>query len=189
MNYFALITILAWPIIPLLWVPLHLFTGFFRRWGRWTYVFSAICWGACALLLYSHRDLLLAYTVKLPRALATIGMVMLLGGGILQALTVRILGFAGITGGHELDNRQDVFRSSGVFGAVRHPTYLAHTIILLGIFFITRNATVGIVALLDFLVAYFVIIPLEERELLKRFGPAFDEYRQRTPRFFPRIRL
>ncbi len=124
-----------------------------------------------------------------PPALATIGMVMLLGGGILQALTVRILGFAGITGGHELDNRQDVFRSSGVFGAVRHPTYLAHTIILLGIFFITRNAAVGIVALLDFLVAYFVIIPLEERELLKRFGPAFDEYRQNTPRFFPRIRL
>lgn len=189
MNYLALITVLAWPIIPLLWVPLHLFTGFFRRWGRWTYVFSAICWGACALLLYSQRDLLLAYTVKLPRALATIGMVMLLGGGILQALTVHILGFAGITGGHELDNRQDVFRSSGVFGAVRHPTYLAHTIILLGIFFITRNAAVGIVALLDFLVAYFVIIPLEERELLKRFGPAFDEYRQNTPRFFPRIRL
>lgn len=189
MNYLALITVLAWPIIPLLWVPLHLFTGFFRRWGRWTYVFSAIFWGACALLLYSQRDLLLAYTVKLPRALATIGMVMLLGGGILQALTVRILGFAGITGGHELDNRQDVFRSSGVFGAVRHPTYLAHTIILLGIFFITRNAAVGIVALLDFLIACFVIIPLEERELLKRFGPAFDEYRQKTPRFFPRIRL
>lgn len=189
MNHLALITLLAWPIIPLLWIPLHLFTGFFRKWGRWTYVFSVLCWGACALVIYSHRELLLAYTVRLPRALATIGMVMLLGGGILQALTIRMLGIAGITGGHELDNRQDVFRRDGVFGAVRHPTYLAHTIILLGIFFITRNAAVGMVALLDFLVVSLVIIPLEERELLKRFGLAFDEYRQKTPRFFPRIRL
>lgn len=189
MTYFALMTILLWPIIPCLWIPLHLFPAFFRTWGKWTYLCAALCWGLCALVIFSQRDLLLSYTVKLPRALATFGMVFVFGGVVLNIMTARLLTIAGITGSHELANRADVFRRDGVFSVVRHPTYLAHTIILLGIFFITRSAAVGLVALIDFILVHAVIIPLEERELRTRFGVAYEEYRSKVPKFFPTIRI
>lgn len=146
-------------------------------------------WIGCVLLMVLNREMLLAYSVKLPRALATFGMVFLFGGIVLHIWTFRLLTFSGITGGHELANRADVLRKDGAFAAVRHPTYLAHTIILIGVFFITRNAAVGIVALLDFVLAWCVIIPLEERELIRRIGPEYAEYQKHVPKFFPRIRL
>jgi protein-S-isoprenylcysteine O-methyltransferase Ste14 len=32
-----------------------------------------------------------------------------------------------------------------------------------------------------------VLIPMEERELAERFGPAYEEYRRRVPAIFPRL--
>ncbi|HSW62859.1 MAG TPA: isoprenylcysteine carboxylmethyltransferase family protein [Dissulfurispiraceae bacterium] len=188
-EHLAFVTIMLWPIIPLMWIPMHIFTAFFRRLGKWSYFFVVLAWLVCAALIFSLRDMLLSTIVNLPRGLATIGMVLLLGGTLLQIWTAKLLSFTGITGGHELDNRQDVFQSQGAYSSVRHPAYLAHTFMLLGIFFITRSAAVGGVAVVDFIIVHFVIIPLEERELIARFGPAYEEYRRKVPRFFPHIRL
>ena len=188
-EYLALAALLLWPVIPLLWIPMHLFTAFFRRMGAWTYLFVFLAWLVAAAVILASRDTLLSTIVKLPRGLATIGMVILLGGILLQIWTARLLSLTGITGGHELANRTDVFQSGGAFGIVRHPTYLAHTLMLLGIFFITRNAAAGWLTLADFVVVNAVIIPLEERELRERFGHSYEEYRKKVPRFFPYIRL
>ncbi|KAF0182552.1 MAG: isoprenylcysteine carboxyl methyltransferase [Nitrospirae bacterium] len=188
-EHLAFAVIVLWPVIPLMWIPMHLFTAFFRRLGKWSYFLVFLAWLAAAVLIFSLRDMLLSPIVNLPRGLATIGMVLLLGGTLLQIWTAKLLSFTGITGGHELENRQDVFQRNGAYHIVRHPTYLAHTFMLLGIFFITRSAAVGCIAVVDFIIVYFVIIPLEERELLARFGPAYEEYRRKVPRFFPHIRL
>jgi protein-S-isoprenylcysteine O-methyltransferase Ste14 len=42
-------------------------------------------------------------------------------------------------------------------------------------------------ALLDFLVSYLLAVPLEERELVERFGGRYRAYQKRVPRMFPRL--
>jgi len=75
--------------------------------------------------------------------------------------------------------------TEGPFSVVRHPTYFAHTMIFSGVFLITEVVAVGIIALIDFFFIHIIIVPLEEKELLNRFGEDYRVYRERTPRFFP----
>jgi len=56
-----------------------------------------------------------------------------------------------------------------------------------GIFLITEVISLGIITLLDFLLVYVLIIPLEENELLNRFGKDYNLYTERVPKYFPRI--
>jgi protein-S-isoprenylcysteine O-methyltransferase Ste14 len=57
-----------------------------------------------------------------------------------------------------------------------------------GVFLLTGVIAVGVVTMFDFLVVNAVIIPLEERELLSRFGEEYVQYKKRVPRYFPAIR-
>jgi protein-S-isoprenylcysteine O-methyltransferase Ste14 len=75
----------------------------------------------------------------------------------------------------------------GIYGAVRHPRYLSAGIGMLA------NALVvnylGVYVLLMAIVAPgYVMLVLEERELLDRFGDAYREYQRDVPRLIPRLR-
>jgi len=55
-----------------------------------------------------------------------------------------------------------------------------------GVFLITGVITIVIITLLDLLVINILVIPLEERELLIRFGKNYELYKKRVPsQFFP----
>ncbi|MEW5949133.1 MAG: isoprenylcysteine carboxylmethyltransferase family protein [Thermodesulfobacteriota bacterium] len=75
----------------------------------------------------------------------------------------------------------------GPFAIMRHPTYLAHSMIFLGAFLITGILTVGLIAVLDFFTVHVIIIPFEEKELQRRFGDEYTEYKRRVPKFFPKV--
>jgi protein-S-isoprenylcysteine O-methyltransferase Ste14 len=55
-----------------------------------------------------------------------------------------------------------------------------------GVFLITGVIAVGIITVLDLLIVNAVVIPLEDRELIGRFGDAYREYKERVPAYFPR---
>lgn len=76
----------------------------------------------------------------------------------------------------------------GPFSRMRHPTYFAHTLMFAGVFFITGSIAVGIVTLIDFIVVRSIIIPLEDRELVDRFGDEYERYKKDVPGYFPMIR-
>ena len=83
--------------------------------------------------------------------------------------------------------KSDLVRK-GPFSVVRHPTYLAHTLIFTGVFLITEVLAVGVVAVVDFIVVNTIIIPFEEKELLSRFGTEYELYKKQVPaRFFPHV--
>jgi protein-S-isoprenylcysteine O-methyltransferase Ste14 len=186
----AIMTLMFWSVIPLFWIPVHLAAGFFRKLGLFTYLMPFITWVPVAYVLYHYRFFLLQFKVQLPALLNITGIPLFLLGTLLHIWTAVLLGGLGIIGVPEISSKvASNLITKGPFSIVRHPTYLAHTLIFFGVFFITEEVVVGVVALLDFIVVNSMIIPLEEKELLNRFGKEYQRYKRQVPaRVFPWVK-
>jgi protein-S-isoprenylcysteine O-methyltransferase Ste14 len=191
LDLLVLATTMAWPVIPLFWIPVHFATNLFRRLGLLTYAMPLITWIPLAYLVYMNRASLLQLKVDVSLLFNIIGIPLFICGTLLHLWTARLLSIWGIIGVPELSIRiKETLATEGPFSIVRHPTYLAHTMIFFGVFLITGSLVVGIITLLDFLIVNAVIIPLEEREIEKRFGEDYTLYRKKVPsRFFPWIHI
>jgi len=84
------------------------------------------------------------------------------------------------------DQRPQRLITTGVYAIIRHPRYVQIFLGLLGSALIANYLVLYLVVAL-WLPGIYVIVRLEEKELRDRFGPAYDEYRHRVPRFLPRI--
>ena len=149
---------------------------------------SLITWLPLAFFIYHERALLLRYQISLSLTVNVFGAVLLLLGMALQVWTLVLLTLPGIMGMPEVTSTvRGRMVTRGPFSVVRHPTYLSHTMMLVGAFLFTEVVATGIAALLDFIIIISIVIPLEERELLMRFGKEYKEYQQRVrSKFFPR---
>jgi protein-S-isoprenylcysteine O-methyltransferase Ste14 len=189
-DLIALLAIIVWPVIPLFWIPVHGLSGFFKRIGRLTYIMPALLWPPLAYFIYLNRDFLLHYRVDMHPLIRITGIIILTGGTMLQVWTGRLLSLLGLMGLPEISQKTEGrLVTGGAFSFVRHPTYLAHTLMFSGVFLLSGVIAAGLVALLDLLVVNAVIIPLEEKELLARFGEEFVQYRKKVPRYFPRRKI
>lgn len=186
-DILAIITIMVWPVVPLFWIPVHGLSRIFKKLGILTYVMPAAVWPPVAYLIYSKREFLLQFKIQMPVILQIIGGLFLISGGILQIWTGILLGLWALMGLPEVSrNVKGRIVTEGPFSIVRHPTYLSHTLMFSGIFFLTGVFTVGIITILDILVINFLVIPLEERELLERFGLDYKKYMEKVRfRFIP----
>ncbi len=117
------------------------------------------------------------------------GLIVFLAGTALQVWTAKLLGLWGIMGVPEvLAKSAGGLVTEGAFSFVRHPTYLAHTLMLGGVFLFTGVTAAGVVTLLDFTLINCIVVPLEEKELLTRFGEEYVRYMENVPGYFPRLR-
>jgi protein-S-isoprenylcysteine O-methyltransferase Ste14 len=187
-DFLAFITILVWPAVPLFWIPVHGFPKFFRKLDVLTYVVPLVLWLPLGYFVVVYRDALLGFHIDLPVVLKVAGLLFFGVGTLLHLWTGELLGIKGLIGLPEISWRaKSRLVMKGPFSVVRHPTYLAHTLLFAGVFLITGVITVGIVTLLDFVIMNAVVIPLEEKELGSRFGEEYRGYKERVPQFFPRI--
>jgi protein-S-isoprenylcysteine O-methyltransferase Ste14 len=188
LDILALITVMVWPVVPLFWIPVHGLPGTFKRLGLLTYVVPAVLWCPVALAVFLNRQWVLSFRADLPPPALAGGALLLCLGTALHIWTGRLLGLWGLMGLPEVSDKvESRLTDSGPFSVVRHPTYLAHTLMFTGIFLMTGSLAVGMVTLLDFIAVNAVIIPLEEKELMERFGDEYREYRKKVPRIFPSL--
>jgi protein-S-isoprenylcysteine O-methyltransferase Ste14 len=117
-------------------------------------------------------------------AIRWLGVVLFAAGGALRIWPVFVLGrrFSGlvaIQSGHTLV-------TSGVYGVIRHPSYLGLLVNSLGWALAFRS---GVGVLLTALTIPPLVARLraEERLLSAQFGDAYDAYRSRTSRLLPGI--
>ena len=77
--------------------------------------------------------------------------------------------------------------TAGIRGRVRHPYYLAHLLHLSG--WAIGTGSLAIWALEGFaIMTGAIMLPLEERELVRRFGDDYRSYVSRTSAILPRIK-
>jgi protein-S-isoprenylcysteine O-methyltransferase Ste14 len=187
-DFLALMTIIFWPVIPLFWIPVHGFSKILKRLGLITYLLPLVTWLPLAYLIYSIKNFLLQFKIELPFILSISGTPLLVLGILLHIWTGKLLGLWGLIGLPEVYTRiKGKLVTEGPFSVVRHPTYFAHTLIFSGVFLITGIVSIGIITIIDIFLIHIFIIPLEEKELLNRFGEEYRLYRKRVSRYFPCI--
>lgn len=75
--------------------------------------------------------------------------------------------------------------TDGPYSIIRHPLYFLSLLGIVGIAFITENTFVIAVFPICFAVLYYQLMRREEAYLSAKFGDAYRDYMQRTPRFVP----
>lgn len=179
---------LAYAMIPAFWFLVHPFAEKWRG-VRKPYRFLVPLWLLCFLaagaltLPFARTQLYDDWPARIAGALLVLG----------AFATYRAVGSRKHFTGAQLVGRSEVeagqeqrLVTEGVHARVRHPIYLAALLMISG-------WTLGSGLLADFLLlgwgllAFPLMIHLEERELVARFGDAYREYQKRVPAIIPRI--
>jgi len=150
------------------------------RSNRWVIVaFSVI--GLLDAFLPAYTDRVGFWTID-GNSVRWLGVVLFVVGGALRIWPVFVLGrrFSGLVAiqpGHTL-------LTKGIYGVVRHPSYLGLLINSLGWGLAFRSA-IGILLALLIVPPLLARINSEERLLQSQFGSAYDAYRSTTWRLIP----
>jgi steroid 5-alpha reductase family enzyme len=194
--------VLAWIVagvyatIPAFWIFTHPLIERWRRSGLASYRLLVLCW-MCSILLVlwitAHGRVAPLYTAGLVPWVAALACWSM--GAIIYS-RIPEFGFSRFLGKYEIaveknsteDKKQASIRemvSTGMHGWVRHPIYLGHLFMMIG-----WTALAGTIAVYELLALALLTAPLmirmEERELVARFGDAYRVYQRRVPMIVPR---
>src|SRR5208337_5410955 len=187
--YLALFMVVILAPVLLCWLLIHPFVHFWRRQGPgWTYGVVGSLWALAVAGLFRMRHALLAVEFGTSYYLTALGLLPLFVSAWLGVVWFRRMRLRTIAGLPELapDRYPQQLITTGVYAIIRHPRYVQLFLGLLGSALIANYLVLYLAAAL-WLPGIYVIVWLEEKELRERFGPAYDEYSRRVPRFLPRI--
>ena len=113
-----------------------------------------------------------------------VGFFLYSAGGVLRLAPVFVLGrrFSGLVA-IQPEHR---LVTSGLYGVIRHPSYLGLVVLVLGWGLAFRSG-VGVVIAVLMLAVVLARIEAEERLLSESFGAEYDAYRSRTWRLIPYV--
>jgi protein-S-isoprenylcysteine O-methyltransferase Ste14 len=122
---------------------------------------------------------------RLDNALDFFGVAVALLG---QALRAAVVGYAYIIrGGKNKQVYAEELVTRGLFEHSRNPLYVGNILILAGLLLVWNSTAAYVVGVPFFLIGYVAIVAAEELFLRRKFGPQYDAYCARVPRW--RVRL
>lgn len=93
------------------------------------------------------------------------------------------------SGRNTKEQRADVLNTTGMYSVVRNPLYLGNFVIILGVVMSTEVWWLCLIVTLFFFIYMERIILAEEAFLHKKFGAAYDDWRNKTPTILPNFKL
>ncbi len=187
-HFLSLVLIYIMPIVIAFWVMIHAFSETWRK-NRpvYAYLFAGISIACVVLIITRFENTLLGTDLGSSLPLFFIGAVIYILSWLLWRPVKHHLDFRTFAGIPEVTNEDIDLITDGPFAMVRHPRYLMVWIGVLG-WSLMANYSGAYVMALASLVGLFVIVKLEERDLVKRFGKKYEAYRQRVPQLIPTLR-
>jgi protein-S-isoprenylcysteine O-methyltransferase Ste14 len=187
----AVLLLVYLPPAMLLWLVIHPFVGFWRRFGPlWTYLILAGPAVAMMAGLYLVRDTLLGPDLGVGLLPAMLAVGCLAAGIAIARKRGKFLTRAILCGVPELrrpGGDRGRLLTKGIYGRIRHPRYIEF-LFWIGAYACFANY-LGLYVLFGLSVlALYPIVLLEERELRDRFGEEYEAYCERVPRFVPKRR-
>lgn len=180
---------LAWAVlcvqmpIPLFWLVVHPFVGFWRQQPRLVYALvGPVCWLLVIGLLYGFRHHLFLSSAA-PFWASGAGIALVVADVIFIFRIHSELGGPRLFGRAELAGERQLMQR-GLYAYVRHPRYTGMMAAVFGACLIAGTMLLWSVAFGWWLLALLAVF-LEERELRARFGASYEAYARQTPRFLP----
>lgn len=183
----AVFLVVGLPPAVLYWFIIHPLARFWQRLGpRTTFTIVAALWVVMATGLSVSRDRWVGRdlgTLWVPMAA---GLVLYVVSVWLTVVTRRHLSFRTLAGVPEVSTSESPGQllHEGIYGVIRHPRYLSVIVGVFG-FALLANHVGTYVMSVAVVPALYLVILLEERELLQRLGAPYSEYRSRVPMFLP----
>jgi protein-S-isoprenylcysteine O-methyltransferase Ste14 len=186
----ALLLVVSAPPAFGLWLAIHPFVRFWRRLGpRRTWLILGGVTAAAMAGLWRARAVLLAVDFGTSWAGVALGVPIL---ALAIGIAVRVRAQLRLTtqmGFPELapETHPQPLLCEGVYGRMRHPRYVGAWLGMLGWALVANHLATWVLWALSPPLLHAVVL-LEERELRERYGPAWDDYARRVPRYVPQRR-
>lgn len=160
-----------------------------RKRFYWSIAGVVFWYGAVILMivLSPWLDGLLGLNLSIPSAVRfPVAVVLLVSGVPIVLLT--ILHFLRIKGTPIPFNPPTKLVTNGLYGIIRNPMHLGWTIILIGLAVLMQSFTLLVIFIPIFILVHILYLKfVEEKELGKKFGQAYLDYKKRVPMFIPRV--
>ena len=115
------------------------------------------------------------YLAEPTRTSVLAGLPVALVGALFRALAAGVI------------KKDAAIATSGVYGMTRNPLYFGSSLLACGFAIMSWNELAAILLLAPFILIYPAVILREEAHLEHLFPKEFRLYRQKVPRFFPRL--
>jgi protein-S-isoprenylcysteine O-methyltransferase Ste14 len=187
-HFLGVATVLVVPAGLVYWLVIHTFARWWRRLGPGrTYVVVLSVVAVTGALLFRIRRQLMGEDLGTNWIFIAIALILSVPMMWLEGQYLRRLKLSTLMGIPELSaNATGRLIREGIYGVVRHPRYLSAGIGLIVNALIINHAGVYLLVLAALVPGYLMVL-LEERELIGRFGDAYRDYQRQVPRFFPHL--
>ncbi len=187
LSWIALAYLIVFVPIPLMWIIVHTTTSFWRKVGKWTYGLAIIVWILSAFFFTSYKENVLGMQHPFVILPFIAGIMALFLALYIETQQRRVFSLKTLIGFPEIMPKQYPGRlvTSGIYGKIRHPRYVSYILLGWSLAFLTRYVGGYVFAIL-LAFSFYIIMILEERELQKRFGRAYEDYMRKVPRLWPR---
>jgi protein-S-isoprenylcysteine O-methyltransferase Ste14 len=170
------------------WFYLHLFVNFWRKVGAGATLSIMVGLAiAQVLVLMSFRDTLLMTDYGTQSGLPLLAILLFAASFSIALVRRKHLSMRILIGLPELasDGSTGELLNKGIYARIRHPRYVE---ILLGVaaYAAFANYLGAYIVLIALIPVLHLIVLLEERELIDRFGEAYIDYATQVPRYLPR---
>lgn len=175
------------PMVLIFWLVIH---GGITIWRRYAPSIAYLVAGLAMLLIGSlswrYKDALIGQdlgTKLVPIIVGAAIYLMMLAASREVRRHLNLRTFAGMP---EIENLSTDLILEGPYRYVRHPRYFLVAVGIFGWCLVTNFSgtyLLGAASVLGFL----LVAAMEERELLGRFGGAYQEYQNRVPKLFPSV--
>ena len=187
--YLALLLLSFTPPAFLYWLSIHPFVRFWRRLGlRLALGINCAALLVLAAMIFMFRKPLLSVDFGTNPVLIGLAVPLLVVSGAMRKRLSKQLGLAILTGIPELapEQHRTSLLTEGIYSRMRHPRYVQA---LLGVaaYTLICNYLATYVLFFAVLAIILLVVPIEERELRRRFGAEYEDYCVRVPRFIPRF--
>jgi len=186
----AVVFLVSVPGAVFFWFVIHPFAAFWRRVGAGpAYIAGFGVMIGAGVAAFALRRPLLAADFGWNRGTALVGLLLLVVSAVIRHRWRKQLRISTLFGLPELlpGRFPPTLLSEGIYAKVRHPRYLEFSLAAVGWALVCNYPAVYSAAAIT-LGAIALLIPVEERELVARFGAAYEDYRRRVPAVVPRWR-
>ena len=181
----GLILVIIMPIVITFWLVIHMGAGYWRGGPpARAYRIAGVCILLVLSLCFYGRSLLVGSDLGMYWPLFLLGsLIYLLSWGLWKPIK-RHLDFKTFAGLPEVKNEKIALITDGPFSMVRHPRYLMVSIGIIGWCLMSHHAGAYLMGIAS-IAALVLIVSLEERDLIVRFGEEYRSYQRNVPMLVP----